>query len=135
MSSQDSTYVDGEEGEGWLLFAATMLGLAGIMGVIDGLIGLAKSKVYFAGTSFVFSDLRTWGWITLLIGILLLMAAGGVMARSGWSRWFGMFAAGLSAISHFTYMQVNPFWSITVITLCVLVIYGLARYGGKLSTA
>ena len=79
--------------------------------------------------------MRTWGWITLLIGILLILAAGGVLARSGFSRWFGMFAATASAIVHFTWMQVYPAWSIAIITLCVLVIYALARYGGSDSTA
>ena len=128
-------YTDEERGAGWLLFAATMLGLAGIMSVIDGIVALGKSKVYFAGATYVVSDVRTWGWIVLLVGILLILAAGGVMAGSGWSRWFGMFAAGLSVISHFTWMQVYPFWSLTVVTLGVLVIYALARYGGKPSMA
>ena len=123
------------EGAGWLLFAATMLGLAGIMGVLDGIIALAKSKVYFAGSSFVISDVRTYGWITLLVGVLLVLAAGGVLSGSSWSRWFGIFAAGLSAVAHFTWMQVYPFWSLVIIAIDILVIYALASYGGRRTTA
>jgi hypothetical protein len=123
---------DDERGEGWLVFAATMLGLAGIMSCLDGIIGLSKSKFYFAGASYVFSDVRTWSWIVLLIGVLLILAAGGVLARSGFSRWFGIFAAVLSAVSHFTWMQVYPLWSITVIAIDIMVIYALAAYGKRL---
>jgi len=126
---------DDPEGAGWLLFAATMLGLAGIMGVLDGIIALAKSKVYFAGASYVVSDVRTWGWIALLVGVLLILAAGGVLSGSSWSRWFGIFAAGLSAVSHFTWMQVYPFWSLVIIAIDILVIYALAAYGGRRTTA
>ena len=127
--------IDEPEGTGWLLFAATMLGLAGIMGVLDGIIALSKSKIYFAGSSFVVSDVRTWGWIALLIGVLLILAAGGVLSGSSWAKWFGIFAAGLSAVSHFTWMQVYPFWSLTIIAIDIMVIYALARYGGRESTA
>jgi hypothetical protein len=127
-------FVDEEEGAGWLVFAATMLGLAGIMSVLDGIVGLAKSKFYFAGATYVVSDVRTWGWVVLLVGIVLILAAGGVLARSGFSRWFGIFAAGLSAISQFAWMQVYPFWSLVVVALDVMVIYALAMYGGRRST-
>lgn len=133
MASQSPTY--GEEGEGWLVFAATMLGLAGIMSVIDGIVALARSKFYVAGAKFVVSDVRTWGWIVLLVGILLIIAAGGVLARSGFSRWFGIFAAGLGALSQFMVVQAYPLWSLLVFGCEVLVIYALAAYGGKSSTA
>jgi hypothetical protein len=123
--------LDEERGFGWLLFAATMLGLAGILSIIDGIMALSKSKFYAVNSQFVFSDLRTWGWITLFVGILLIVAAMGVFSGSGFARWFGIFAAGLNAIAHFSAMQAYPFWSLLVFALDVLVIYALAVYGGK----
>jgi hypothetical protein len=79
----------------------------------------------------VFSDLRTWGWITLIVGILLIVAAMGVFSGSGFARWFGIFAAGVNAFAQFGGIQSYPFWSIMVFTLDILVIYALAVYGGR----
>jgi hypothetical protein len=129
------SYAEQDRAAGWLVFAAAMLGLAGIMSIIDGIIALSKSRFYFAGATYVFSDLRTWGWITLIIGALLIVAAMGVMSGSSFARWFGIFAAGLSAIAHFSFIQAYPFWSIVIIAIDILVIYALATYGGKRAVA
>jgi hypothetical protein len=127
-----STYqFDEVEGAGWLLFAATVLGLAGIFSIIDGIVALSRSRFYAAGATFVFSDLRTWGWITLLVGVLLVIAAGGVLNGSSFARWFGIFAASLSAIGQFMFIQAYPFWSFIVFACDVMVIYALAAYGGR----
>jgi hypothetical protein len=120
-----------EKGFGWLLFAATMLGLAGVLSIIDGIVGLSKSSFYTANAHYVFSDLRTWAWITLIIGVLLIVAAMGVFSGSGFARWFGIFIAGLNLIGHFSSVQAYPFWALIVITLDILIIYALAVYGGK----
>jgi hypothetical protein len=129
--ADDPDYYGQERGAGWLVFAATMLGLAGIMSILDGIIALSKSRFYFAGATYVFSDLRTWGWIALIVGVLLVVAAMGVLAGSQFSRWFGMTAAGLSAISSFAMMQAYPFWTMLIFAIDVLVIYALAVYGGR----
>ena len=126
-----STYDDDERGVGWLLFAATMLGLAGLLSVIDGIVALSRSKFFVGSQTYVFSDLRTWGWIMLIVGVLLIIAAMGVFSGSGFARWFGIFAASLSLIAHFGAIQSYPFWSLIVITLDILVIYALAVYGGR----
>ena len=132
-TQREAAYEDDEKGFGWLLFAATMLGLAGVLGVIDGIVALSRSKFYTAGSKYVFTDLRTWGWITLIIGALLIVAAMGVFSGSGFARWFGIFAAGLNAIALFgsPTAQAYPFWSLIIFALDVLVIYALAVYGGK----
>jgi len=122
------------EGAGWLLFAATVLGLAGILSIIDGIVALSRSRFYHAGATYVFSDLRTWGWIMLIVGVLLIIAAGGALSGSSFAQWFGIFAAGLSAISQFMFIQAYPFWSLIVFACDVLVIYALAAYGGKRET-
>lgn len=133
MVTQQMEY-DEPKGAGWLLFAATMLGLAGILTVIDGIVALSRSKFFVANQTYVFSDLRTWGWLMLLVGVLLILAAMGVFSGSGFSRWFGIFAASIGMIGHFSAMNMYPFWSLVVVTCCILVIYGLAAYGGKRAT-
>ena len=126
-----STFEDSERGFGWLLFAATMLGLAGVLSIIDSIVALSRSKFYAPNANYVFTDLRTWGWITLVLGVLLIVAAMGVFSGSGFARWFGIFAASLNLLAHFGAIQSYPFWSLIVITLDILVIYALSVYGGK----
>lgn len=120
-----------ERGYGWLLFATAVLGVAGILDIIDGITALARSKFYVADAHFVFSDLRTWGWITLIVGALTMLAAFGVLNRSQFSRWFGIAVAGLGAISQFMFSQAYPLWSLLVFACDVLVIYALTVYGGR----
>jgi hypothetical protein len=129
--ASSSPYAEQDRAAGWLVFAASMLGLAGIMSVIDGIMALSRSRFYVAGATYAFSDLRTWGWIALGVGALLIIAAMGVLSGSAFSRWFGIFAAALNAVAYFAYVQAYPFWSLIVIAISILVIYALATYGGK----
>jgi hypothetical protein len=131
--TRDDAYEFEEKGFGWLLFAATMLGLAGVLSVIDGIMALSRSKFYTANSNYVFADLRTWGWITVILGALLIVAAMGVFTGSGFARWFGILMAGVSAIGLFgsPTAQSYPFWSLILFALDILVIYALAVYGGK----
>jgi phosphatidylserine synthase len=124
-------YYEAEKGAGWLTFAAFMLGLAGIIGFIDGLVAVTTSSFYVAGAQFVFSDLRTWGWILMIVGVVATFAAFGVAAQRQWARWTGIFIAGLQAIAQLLMIQAYPFWSLCVFVLDLLVIYGLAVYGGR----
>jgi hypothetical protein len=122
---------EGGRAVGWLVFAASMLGFAGILAVIDGIVALSKSKFYVAGATYVFSDLRTWGWITLIIGALTIMAALGVLAGSQLARWFGIVVAAVLGIDQFMFAQAYPLWTLLMFGTCVVVIYALATYGGK----
>jgi hypothetical protein len=120
-----------ERGAGWLVFAATMLGLAGLFSTIDGIVALSKSSFYVASARYVFGDLRTWGWIVLAVGVIEILASLAIVGRSQWARWFGIVVASLGALAQFGFMQSYPFWSITVLTLCILTVYGLAAHGGR----
>ena len=119
-----------EKGSGWLVFAATMLGIVGIFNVIDGIVALSKSKFYAVNAVYVFSDLRTWGWIVLAVGVVEILAAFALLGRAQWARWFGIVMASLGALAQFAFMQSYPFWSIAIFAACIFVIYGLAVYGG-----
>ena len=131
VTRDDSYEFDEEKGFGWLLFAATMLGLGGCLSIIDGIMGLSKSSFYTANSKYVFSDLRTWSWLMLIVGALLIIAAMGVFSGSGFARWFGIFAASLSLLAHFSAAQAYQFWTLIMITIDILVIYALAVYGGR----
>jgi hypothetical protein len=122
---------DDVRGMGWIAFAGIMLGLAGTWNFIDGILAISKSKVYGVNTTYVFSDLRTWGWIILVLGCLQLLATFAIFAGSEFARWFGIVVAGLNAIAQLGFVPVYPFWALMMFTADILIIYGLAVYGGK----
>ena len=112
-----------------------MLGLAGVMGLLAGLAAIAGSSFYVDGARFVFSDLKTWGWIVTIAAVITLCAAFAIVAGAQWARWFGIVIASLQAIAQLAFIQAYPFWSLTVFTLDLLVIYALAVYGGSRKNA
>lgn len=120
------------EGEGWIAFAAVMLVLGGALGLIHGILALTKSSFFVAGAHFVFSDLRTWGWIVAIVGGLTLFAGLAVSSGSAFARWFGICLAGLQALAQLMMIQAYPFWSLCVFAIDLVVIYALAVYGGAM---
>jgi hypothetical protein len=126
-----TSHSDSPSGVGWVTFAAVMLGLAGVWNSIDGILAISSSRVYTGHSTLVFSNLNTWGWIVLILGIIQLIAAGSLIAGSEFARWFGITAAGLNAIGQLLFVPVYPFWAISMFTVDLLIIYGLAVYAGK----
>ncbi len=124
-----------EDGSGWLVFAATVLGIAGTFNVIDGIVALSKSSFYVNDARYVFSDLHTWGLIVLVVGSIQILASFAIIGRAQWARWFGIGVASLGALAQFAFMQSYPFWSLTALTLCILAVYGLAAHGGRIDRA
>jgi len=118
-------------GGGWITFAALMLGLAGTFNVIDGIVALSKSSVFTTNATYVFSNLHTWGWIVLILGVLQLAAAFSLWGGSELARWFGIIAASLNAIGQLLFIPAVPFWSLAMFSIDVLIIYGLVAYAGK----
>jgi Ca2+/Na+ antiporter len=122
-----------ERGEGWLLFAAIVLGVAGIMRVVDAIWAFRYHGVLpqnFEDAIFGHS-LKTYGWVYLVVAVVLILCAFRVMARSQISRWVGIFAGAVLAISAIWWMPFYPVWSLTYIFVGVLVIYGLAAHGAR----
>jgi hypothetical protein len=117
-------------GSGWLTFAATLLGLAGAFNIIDGIVALSKSKFFTANATYVFSDLRGWGWILLILGILQLVAAFTLFGGSELARWFGIGVASLNAIGQLMAAPAYPLWSLTMFAVDIIIIYALAVYAG-----
>jgi hypothetical protein len=125
------------EGEGWLFFAGTVLGIAGIMRIFDAIWafryhGAVPDNLQNA----IFGhSLKTYGWVYLVVAIILLLSSFGVLARSQFSRWIGIFAGAVMAVSAVWWMPYYPVWSLVYIFIGVLLIYGLAAYGSKETAA
>lgn len=118
-------------GTGWVLFGGVMLMILGTVNLIDGIGAVSNSKFFVNGAKYVFGDLNTWGWIVLLLGAAQLIAAFGVLANSRAASWLGVGFAGLNAIAQLLFISSYPFLALSLFSLDVLVIYGLATYGGR----
>ena len=123
-------YAEGR-GYGLVLFAGVLLLVAGFWNMIYGIAAIANSHVFVANAHYVFGNQRTWGWITLIFAILLLIAGGGVMAGNQLARWFGVAVVGLNAIDQMFFIPAYPFWSLTIIAMDVAALYGLCAYGSR----
>jgi len=131
MPSMDTYTETPPQGIGWVMFSAIMLGFVGVWGIIDGILAISSSKIFTASATYVFSDLRTWGWIVLILGVLSVTAAFSLFTGSEFARWFGIGVASLSAMGQLLFVQANPWWSMAIFTVDVLIIYGLAVYAGS----
>ena len=125
---------DDIRGEGWLMFAGIMVLIVAVLNVIYGIAAIDSSKFFIEDERFILSDLNTWGWIVLIIGVLQLFAAFSIWAGGEYGRWIGLITAGISAIGALLALPGYPFWSLAVFALDILIIYGLAAYGGRRTT-
>jgi hypothetical protein len=131
QGAYESSGYEGPAGVGWVMFAAVMLGLAGIWNFLDGILAIGSSRVYAGHHTFVFSDLKTWGWIMMILGIVQCIAALTLLAGSEFARWFGIGTAGINAIGQLMFAPAYPLWSLVMFGVDVLIIYALAVYGGR----
>ena len=97
----DEDYSVYDEGGGWLLFAATILGIAGIMRIFDGIWAFRfdgdvpdQLESALLGTS-----LSTYGWVWIIVGVVLIASSFAVLNRSQFARWIGIIAGALLAIT------------------------------------
>ena len=125
---------DDIRGAGWLMFAGIMVLIVAVLNVIYGIAAIDGSKFFIEDEKFILSDLNTWGWIVLIIGVLQLFAAFSIWAGGEYGRWIGLITAGISAIGALLALPGYPFWSLAVFALDILIIYGLAAYGGQRTT-
>jgi len=118
-------------GYGLILFAAILLLVVSFFNMIYGIAAIANSHVFVVNAHYVFANLRAWGWITLIIAVLQLAAAGGILAGNQLARWFAVAVVALNAIDMMFFLPAYPFWALTIIAMDVVALYGLCAYGSR----
>jgi hypothetical protein len=114
------------EPSGWAVFAAVVLFMAGVFGFIWGLAGVLNDDVVTVGGKGVMVwDFTAWGWIHMIVGVIMVLAAYGLFTHAGWARWTAIFFAMLQAITQTAVFPAFPLWSLVVIALDLIVIYQL----------
>jgi hypothetical protein len=122
-------------GEGWVAFAGIMVMLVGILNVVYGIAAIDGSAFFTdEGRYVIFDDLNVWGWIMLIVGAVQLFAAFSIWNGGEFGRFIGIASAGVSALVILFTVNAFPFAAFMVFIIDVLVIYGLAAYGGRAGT-
>jgi hypothetical protein len=117
-----------------LVFAAVILMMNGFFAILEGLVALISPHRYFAtagGSLFLF-DLTGWGWFVLIMGIVLLIAGGALLTGALWARVLAVIIAVVSALGQLLLLPAQPWWSMIVIAVDVLVIYAVIAHGREL---
>jgi hypothetical protein len=121
----------GSHGYGVVLFAAILLVVTGCANLIQGIAAAAGSQVFHPHAHYVFANLTTWGWVTAVLGALQLVAAVGVLAANQLFRWFAVAVIGLNAIDQMFFIPAYPAWSLVIVAMDVVALYGLCAYGSR----
>jgi hypothetical protein len=112
---------------GGLFFAATVMVLAGILQIFQGIAGIAKDNIYVSTPNYTLRfDTTAWGWIHLIIGIVVAVTGFFVFTRAPWARFVGIGLVAVQAFSNFFFVPYYPFWAITLVAIDIFVIWALA---------
>jgi hypothetical protein len=115
---------------GGVTFASTIMILVGIFQTFAGLEAIIDDEFYVITPNYAFDlDVTAWGWIHLILGIVIVLAGFALWQRKVWAATVAVFLAMLSAIANFFFIPYYPFWSILMIALAVWVIWAITRPG------
>jgi hypothetical protein len=118
---------------GFIMFAAIMMIMVGVFEALQGLIALFENEFYVATRNYTFQfDATTWGWIHLLLGLLVAFAGYGLLSGKTWARLLAITLAALSATANFLFIPYYPFWALLLVTLNIFVIWAITAHGGEL---
>jgi hypothetical protein len=123
------------DGMGWKLFAGILILLAGTFNVFDGLVGISQTNYierYTGGQLPITNNVKTWSWIVLIIGAVMILSAFLIFVGNMFGRVVGVAVASVNLLAQLAYLNHNTFWSLTVVIIDILVIYGLVAHGGRL---
>lgn len=118
---------------GWIIFASVMMVLAGGLNAIHGLVAIFNDDwVVWGNRANLYLDLTTWGWLHLIVGIVVFLAGIGLLSGNVLARAIAVIVASVAIIANFLFIPAFPVWALTVITVNVFVIYALTAHGREL---
>lgn len=119
---------------GWVFFAGVILMVIGIFSAVQGVVALIGPNSYYVATegSLWLLDVAGWGWWNLIVGLLLVLTAVALFAGQTWARIVAVVLAVLNAIGALLLIPAQPWWSVIVIAIDILVIYALIVHGREL---
>jgi hypothetical protein len=119
--------MSGITGPGRAVFAAILLLISGVLNTIWGIAAISKSDFFQIHEHYLFGDLKTWGWITLVLGVVELVAGVSLLGSGNFGRWVGIAVGSVVAVEALLTIPAYPFWSLAVFALSLWIVYGLTR--------
>jgi hypothetical protein len=115
---------------GWIYFASMMMLIVGGLQAISGLIALFRKGFYVVGPhNLVVWNYTTWGWISLVMGILLVIIGLSLMSGSTWARVLASLLIVLNAIENIVFLPAYPIWSIIALIIDGFILYAITVHG------
>ena len=116
----------GGERSTWIAFAGVLMVIIGSLDVIWGLAAIINDEVVVVGGhgALIF-DLTAWGWIQLIIGLLIGLTGLGLLVGNTASRWAGVFLIAVNSVLQVVWFPAAPLWAFLIILLDVFLIYQL----------
>lgn len=115
---------------GLIVFAATVMIIGGVMQALQGLVALFNDTFYVVGEEYIFEfDVTAWGWIHLLLGIVVAVAGFALLQGATWARVVAIVVASVSILVNFVWLPFYPLWSMIIIALGIAVIWALSMHG------
>lgn len=112
---------------GGTLFAGILMLVIGIMDILQGIAAIAEDDVYARVGDYAFKfDLTSWGWIHLVLGVLVAVSGAGILKGSEWGRVGGITLASLNVIAQFMFLPYHPWWALFSMAISIFVIWALA---------
>jgi hypothetical protein len=134
VSTRPENYSDAAVG--WTIFASILLIMIGVFQAISGLVAIVNDTFYVVGQEWIFKfDISTWGWVHLLIGLVVALAGFFLFRGAMWARVVGIVVAAIAAIANFAWLPWYPLWSVIIITVSVFVIWALSVHGRDITKA
>ena len=131
--SSDSTTSTRTGWTGWITFAAIMMIIAGSLNTLYGLIAVVNDEwVVWTNRASVYLDISQWGWVHLIVGLLVLFSGIALFSGNVLARTVAVIAVAISLMSNFLFLPAYPVWAIIVITIDVLVIWALTAHGSEM---
>ena len=113
---------------GWITFAGWVMVIIGTLDFFQGLIAVIRDQYYvLTPNQIIVFDVTTWGWITLIWGIVVVFAGLSLLAGAGWARWFAIVVGSLNFVEQLGFVGSSqyPLWALTSLGLTAVVLYAL----------
>ncbi len=116
-------------GAGFAIFAGVMMVIMGLFEAFQGLAAIINDSFFLVGPNYTYNiDVSDWGWVHLILGVVVMFAGMAVFSGKTWARVIGIILAILSAVANFLWIPYYPFWSILIIGIDLAIVWGLANF-------
>ena len=114
---------------GLVVFSGTLLAIVGLFHALVGMAALVDDKIYVTTPNYVYSsDVTLWGWVHLLLGIVVAVVGTAVLQGRAWGLVVGIGLAAVSLVVNFVFIPHHLLWSVVIIGLDLAIIWALAAY-------